>query len=260
MIKPISKFCYPRTNSYHIGDIIQLKCIYRYMPLNSAIKSLENNTIHFGSPMFWKDPFESHFYHPELILPDEINFETALSALCVTSNPHCEAAWRMYTDDPVENPCVCFKIYIGQFRHYIDKFAYTHKLNVYEGKVSYELPEKRLKSIGKPKNHLTDIFFHNFDFEKYINLMLLKRPDFKYEEEIRFLISGVESGKEDLFIPIPWSQCLYSIILPPNATTNQINKIKRALEENYKICLENYSDRKDTIRRIPIEENTLYKL
>ena len=236
------------------------------MPMDAAIASLRNNTIRMCSPSTWKDPFEKHFYEMAQRLGKMTDkpFDTALSALCVTTNPHCEAAWEMYSRKPEDkectelNLCVRFKIYTGQFREYLSKFAREMNYKIFEGKVDYSISERQLRSIGNPQNKLTSGFCEDFDLNKYLNLMLLKRQQFSYENEVRFLCSGPSLGKEEIFIPIPWSQCLYSVQLHSDASDKSRELLRNALEENYRKCLQDYPTRRLTLINVPIIENTLY--
>ena len=191
IIGKIKPFTYPYHNVVGIGDRLMGKVIYKYMPIETALLCLQNNTIRFSFPSKWTDPFEKYFYTANYnnVMPSP-KFDTRLFACCITKNSDCEAAWKMYTNDVDNNPCVQFKIYLGQFRKFAEKFIQDKDATMYEGLVRYDLKDSEILHLYQKKNKYYSSFFSDFNLEKYLNLMLLKRPFYKYEGEVRYLIHG----------------------------------------------------------------------
>ncbi|MDE5882371.1 MAG: hypothetical protein K2H60_11635 [Muribaculaceae bacterium] len=256
IIKELTPFS-KRNNYIGIGQRIRYPFIYKYMPVSTAEICLKNNNVRFSKPSTWKDPFEALFYTANYnsVMPlPPIN--TNLFAYCVTSNPECEAAWQMYQNQERHEPCVRFKIYLGQFRNFIYEYIYP-KGTAYEGKVDYNLTGKKIISLCNPKNKLYTTLFEQFNLKNYLNLLLLKRPFFKYEEEIRFLIQTPYNSVADyIYIPLSWSQCLHSIQLPPDCPDELKIRIKEALKFNLKKCKNDYPQYH--YRGIPIIDNPIY--
>lgn len=252
-----------RKNYFRIGDIIKGIFIYKYMNISTAEACLNHNNVRFSYPSRWKDPFEKLFYtaNYDNVMPNN-KFETSLYAYCVTTNPECEAAWKMYRAEKKENekeednPCVQFKIYIGQFRNFIANYVQGIG-DAFEGKVNYSFNGKKILSLINPKNQDYSKLFKPFSFKNYLNLMLLKRPFYKYEEEIRFMIQLDHVLESEIIdIPMPWSQCLHSIQLPPGCSEINRKRIQKALDNNLNICKREYPQ--FYYRDIPLKKNTLY--
>lgn len=258
-IGSLKHFTYPYHGLIGIGDRLKGKTIYKYMPIETALLCLQNNTLRFSVPTKWTDPFEKYFYTADYsnVMPSH-KFDTKLYACCLTQNCDCEAAWRMYTDNDVKNPCIQFKIYPGQFRRFAEKFVQDKRASLYEGTVSYDLTDSEILHLYQKGNKNYPAFFADFSLEKYLNLMLLKRPFYRYEGEVRYLIHGDKLSFDDdyLDVKIPWSLCLYSVKLPPNCSDELKNKLEIALENNYNLCIKEYPGCYP--QRIPPVENSLY--
>ena len=256
---PFSK----RKNYFRIGDLTKGTFIYKYMSISTAEACLNHNNVRFSNPSNWKDPFEKLFYTANYnnILPTD-KFDTSLYAYCVTTNPECEAAWEMYKkkepDGENDDPCVQFKIYIGQFRNFITDYVKGIG-NAYEGKVDYSFKGQNILSLINPKNQNYSRLFNPFSLKNYLNLMLLKRPFYKYEEEIRFMIQLNSNLKSEIIdIPVAWSHCLHSIQLPPGCTEMNKKRMQEAVENNLNICKKEYPQ--FYYRDIPLKKNTLYDI
>lgn len=258
-IQSVKPYTLPYQNLFGIGARLRKKAIYKYMPIKTALLCLKNNTLRFSDPTSWKDPFEKYFYKADYrnVMRDSI-FDTRLFACCLTQNRDCEAAWKMYTKDADEDPCVQFKIYPGQFRRFAEKDAREKGTCLYEGMVNYELNDSEILHLYQKSNKNYLAFFDDFNLEKYLNLMLLKRPFYKYEGEVRYMIHGGEIcfGDDYIDIKIPWSLSLYSVKLPPNCSDDLKGQLEMALEANYQLCKKDYEGCYP--QWIPSIENSLY--
>ena len=258
-IKKLHKFTYPYRNLFGIGDNLKGKAVYKYMPIETALLCLRYNSIRFSIPTKWDDPFEKYFYTANYgnVMPYQ-KFDTRLYACCLTHNRDCEAAWEMYSKNPDNNPCVQFKIYPGQFRRFAEKYVREKGVDLYEGNVSYKLNDSEILHIYQKSNKNYSYVFADFCLEKYLNLMLLKRPFYSYEGEVRYFIHGEKLSFDNdyLDVIIPWSLCLYSVKLPPNCSDDLKAKLENALESNYQLCVKDF--RGYYPQRIPPIENTLY--
>lgn len=258
-IRNLKTFTHPYHNLKGVGDILKKKVIYKYMPIESALLCLQNDTIRFSIPTKWDDPFEKYFYTADYrnVMPNP-GFDTRLFACCLTQNRDCEAAWKMYTKDPDKNPCVQFKLYPGQFRKFVEKFVRDKGAELYEGLVSYELTDSEILHLYQRNNRNYSAFFTDFSLGKYLNLMLLKRHFYEYEGEVRYFIHGDKLcfDKDYIDVTIPWSLCLYSVQLPPYCSDDLKKEIESALEANYNLCIKEYNGYYP--QRIPPVENSLY--
>lgn len=262
-IRHFTPFSRPKKNLVGIGDRIYSRLIYKYMPFSTALICLENNTIRFTVPSEWPDPFEKLYYQANYknVLQGG-DFRRDFLACCLTIAENCEAAWKIYTNDYENDPCVQFKIGIKQFRKCIDDYANNNKIKVYEGKVSYDLSDSMIYEISKKSNKLYFKFFNDFDMEKYLNLLLLKRKFFAYEDEIRYFAQEEAfSGARFIDFNIPWCYCLKSVTLPPLSDFKKIKQFKQevelALDSNLKLCQEKFEDLK--VMPPSVEMNPLYE-
>ena len=258
-IRKFNHFKYPYHNLIGIGDRVYGKTIYKYMSVKTALACLKNNTIRFSTPDNWSDPFEKYYYTANYtnVMPKNA-FETRLFACCLTQQPDCEAAWKMYTKDAEKDPCLQFKICIGQFRRHVEKFVKDFNGVLYEGPVNYDMNDKEILHLYQRGNTNYPYVFNDFSIEKYLNLMILKRKFYTYEGEIRYMIQGekLDYDTKYLDVTIPWSLCLYSIKLPPNCPENVKSELQDAISENYRLCLERYPGWYP--QKTPQVENSLY--
>ena len=106
-----------------------------------------------------------------------------------------------YNKGGLNSICVEFKLDRNKLREQlfnsVSSIANSHNIfNLYEGCVEY-WDQQRIDNLDKKnvrKNHkripneFYKAFFNDFTFEKYLNLMLLKRNAFLHEQEVRFLL------------------------------------------------------------------------
>ena len=171
---------------------------WKYLDLESALLCLKNGNIRFVEPSRWEDKYEGRFYNADYSnICQKSNEYPFLYACCMTHKPHNEAAWKVYSygKTGLGAHCVQFKINRARFRLELAKNA--DSLNfIAEGNVLYckeaiinDLHKKEIGEKGKKKlNTNYFLFFEDFNFGKYINLLLLKRDYFKHENETRFFL------------------------------------------------------------------------
>lgn len=240
-IEPYKKY----SRIKHIGTYTNCKCLYKYLPLDSFRKCLKGNTILFQQPTKWKDPFEARFYNANYNnIQSKGKFSKKFFACCVTKKSCCEAAWRMYSEDYENNPCIQVCLAIGQVRYFLNQFAVNNNTWIYEGNIKYDLSDKEISTLHLKTNAYHDEFFKDFTLGKYLNLMLLKRQAFEYEDEVRFFIHGgdLQMQNEKILVPIPWSLCMNNIKLLFDINNHQEIRaeIKDILDVNLSLCKQTY--------------------
>ena len=186
-------------NYYTIGNFAAGPSFFKYFPINNAIRSLENDTMAFVEPSRWNDAYERLYYEADYsLVSSDYQSHPRVFATCATTIKYNEPAWRIYSGD--EKVCVQFEIDRARLRYEVLK-SLNNGDSVYEGVVQY--PSKvTIQNIGKSKlinkdgsekenpNH--NLFIHRdgcpFSIVNYLNLLLLKRNDFRHEQETRFFI------------------------------------------------------------------------
>ncbi len=212
------------------------------MDLETAEKCLENGTIRFIEPKSWKDPYEKLFYcaNYKKELGWKKNMPTLL-ATCITPTTSCEAAWKVYTYGESEGKKGLCTQFVFDFEALRKELLANipSGLKMYEGEVTY----RQTSTIKKLRTKKTDLFKRFFsselNIETSLSLMLIKRPAYRYENEIRlFLYTENESyqfGKnnqcEYVDIKIDFAKCLKKIVVDEKATKEQLSIISNLAKE-----------------------------
>ena len=183
-----------------IGSFATGVSYYKYFPIETAVKCLDNETMAFVEPSRWNDAYESLYYEADYSLVSS-NYKNhpRVFATCATNQKYDEPAWRTYSGD--DNICVQFELDRSKFRYALLKAIDVNDA-IYEGTVQYaskyiiESISQKTRTNAKTgvvtNNKLYDEFIAHkglsFSIDNYLNLLLLKRNDFKHEQETRFFI------------------------------------------------------------------------
>lgn len=214
------------------------------MDLETAEKCLENGTIRFIEPKSWKDPYEKLFYcaNYKKELGWKKNMPTLL-ATCITPTTSCEAAWKVYTYGKAEGKKGLCTQFVFDFEALRKELLANipSGFKMYEGEVTY----RQTSTIKKLRTKKTDLFKRFFsselNIETSLSLMLIKRPAYRYENEIRlFLYTENESYQFEennkckyIDIKIDFAKCFKKIVVDDNSKEDQLSIIKdRAKELN----------------------------
>lgn len=250
-IKPYSKTNY----CFYIGAQKLNRIAYKYMDLETAMLCVKNGTIRFAQPDTWADKYEGRFYNAIYSnVTKDRKLTPKLYACCITFTSVSEAAWNTYTYNKsgIGSRCVQFKFDRTKFRKYLDQFA-THnkvaKYDIYEGSVTYDLSDFQIDNLHLKSSDLYPTYFNNFGFNNYINLMLIKRPAFKYEEEHRFFCVPRDQKhmKEHIDIPISWKDVIREIRVDERCSDVEI--------EAFITFCEKYGISKDIIIKLDLHTN-----
>lgn len=231
-------------NNFKLDDFQHL---YKCMPLNRFLSNLKENKLAFVAPDTWNDPYERRFLNVDF---SALNFKPPpFYCMCLSQNFHEneEASWKMYSDN-TNDKAVQLTFYTEELLKLLDEYARKKHYTIFIGKVSYQFTTNELKSLHKEKSKGNALYFpQNFKEENYINLFLLKRPAFGYENEIRIFI--VKKSLEDK------SESILKI--PVNFKENQ-NLLKRIRLSPYPVF--KYNDpRKEIYEKLQTTESSCVK-
>lgn len=135
----------------------------------------------FNNPIRWKDPFEKIMVEGDYT---KLKYQKpATYAACFTKLSNSEAHWRMYTNEKQ----ICVRVEFDM-ENFIGALMLGGVEQFFIGNVSYDLPERSIKAIGSKSKYHKIAIPENFGDKDYIDLLLLKRPAFKWEEETRIVI------------------------------------------------------------------------
>lgn len=211
--------------------------ISKYMSLENALNILEEEELYLANPSVWQDPFESLFIKAEYelnggnkrfndLLPDN----KYLYCTCFTQCFQSDAQWKMYNDHEI---AVMIDFDVKKLFKKLSNF----RNDLYIGKAKYieggwnkvrELDEKTRDAIKNPNdgNHLAAL----------LGLMLRKRINYKYEEEIRLMclrkpaLAKDGSYKSGITVKIPnIKKCITTIRIDPRLGPRTTKAIKEIL-------------------------------
>ncbi|WP_418981829.1 hypothetical protein [Alistipes sp.] len=162
----------------------QTHVLYKYMNVKSAIEFLKTGYFLLSEPSAWSDPYEKRFY-----TADYRNIEGfkphRIYCTCFTQLGSNEAAWRMYgsKDTGIASRTIRFEFQRSALLHALDRGLHSGK--VYLGNASYDYTSKQIDGLHLQKSPFYSKHFSNFSLDKFLNLLLIKRKAFGYEQEVR---------------------------------------------------------------------------
>ncbi len=177
---------YKRIHLLNDTSLAQIDTLYKYMPYDRLISSIEHKELVFVSPETWVDPFERRFWKTDY--KRKYNFiQPEIACMCLTTkfSTNEEAAWKMYTDGKSKSLRISFNV--EQLLGILESYAQTNDCAIYIGKAIYSLERKAIVGLHNKKG---SEFFPEHDFSRahYLTLMCLKRKAFAFENEIRIFI------------------------------------------------------------------------
>ena len=119
--------------------------------------------------------------------------------LSKSSNENEEALWSLRStkkqgqDKKInKDKVIRLTLNIRTLLKQLDKLASKESFRVYVANVNYALKNSEILNLHDIKSPYYNVFFGSdpkqFDISNYLNLLLLKRKSFKYENEIRIII------------------------------------------------------------------------
>lgn len=169
--------------------------VFKYMPLERFVKSVDNKELVFVSPETWYDPFEQLYYGIDCSSRGYSTEDIACMCVSEKSSTNEDACWRVYGGS--NNKTVRLSINHASLMQLLDKYADSEGFEVFIGKVNYAFEKKDIKGLHNVSSpHYNDYFPSIMKVEHYLSLMLLKRSAFKYENEVRiFLVRKIISER-----------------------------------------------------------------
>lgn len=193
-------------NNDQIADFCaENEYIYRFLPLERFLETIQTNKIAFISPRKWNDPFDNFLFRQHV--ENENNFLNKIYVLCFTLNPHSQAYWKTYAQ---EGYCVRLKIRTKVFFDLLMK----NRDKVWLGRMKYLNETKLVEELQQTKG-LKNSLEDNKINELFIKTFLLKRRPFQYEKESRIIIQSNVNETGVKQINIDAKQIIKDIYLDP---------------------------------------------
>ena len=208
------------SNNYGIKKLASNKeYIYRFVPIERLIETLERSKLTFINPRLWKDPFDNFLFRQSL----NNSFLSSIYCLCFTLNPHSEAYWKAYSGSGF---AARLKINFDNFISFLSQKREASWLVKMEYLVESMLVEK-LGSMDGLKSSLLNNYPNNIFLEAFH----YKRIPFKYEEEIRFLVKGNKTKGNFKSYKISINEIIEEIRLDPRMGKYQELALKEYLKK-----------------------------
>lgn len=214
-------------------EFLSKKVLHRYMPLEYALKMLNEKALWFANPQIWKDPFEKRFITAKFksgAKEQDFPWKDKVFCYCSTQTYTSEAYWNTYSRGQVG---IEFMINRQVLLNELGKIS--KDLDVYIGRVEYMLTKNIKKSLSSIP--FDPPIPSNFDNEMCARLLLLKRIAFAYEDEVRILIVAKDKSKNKDGIKIQYSckntDLIQSITLAPSLEENTTKLFKDVFENKY---------------------------
>lgn len=176
------------------SEFFSKKLLFKYMPLESALTMMKEKYLWLCNPVIWKDPFEKRFIEAKYFdgkNEAEFPLKGRVFCTCFTQTTTSEAHWANYSNGKLG---VSFRLRRTALLDILNK--HYDEFDIYIGKVNY------LKTASiKKKLHEIDIIKEISPLKItsrniQIQLLLLKRVAFSYEDEIRVLAIKKQKTKE----------------------------------------------------------------
>ena len=240
-------------------DPQKIKSLYKYIPLNRFLKNLEDNELVLVSPKTWRDPYEKKYWLADY---SALSFTRPnIYCMCLTQNcrKNEDAAWNLYTYNKNEK-IIQIEYYTSKLLDKLSKDASIKK--IYIGNAIYDFTSPEINNLYKngKKGHFQ--FFNEFNEEKFINLLRVKRKSYAFENEVRlFVETKCSNGSEETVIikNVNLSAIIKSVRLAPfypfdlNDCRNAVYKQLQKTESN---CIKMELSKR--LPKIKIHQSFLY--
>lgn len=214
-------------------EFLSSKLLYKHLPLENALRTLEDKSLWFANPTTWRDPFEKRFLDAKYIRGGkDVNFtwKGKVFCACFTQTMISEAYWNTYTKGDIG---VEFRINRSTLLKELEKNDGLYK--IYIGKVEYMKTDDIKKglsaipfnpSVNEPMN--SDVFA--------ARLFLLKRIAYTYEDEIRIILVKKDATKENgigIHYECSNTDLIRRIVLDPTLESYTYKMLKGLFEDKY---------------------------
>jgi hypothetical protein len=209
------------------------KKIYRIISLSRLEELFETRRNVLVKPHKWEDPFENFILRSKVKLPTgeiiEYNFHNWLYGQCWSFHKASDAMWRIYSpkSDGVRIRTTLKKLAESFFQSQKTK----HEFKCAIGKVLY-LKEKELKDYAN--NTFDD---YGITLKNLFSGLLVKRPAFKHENEVRLLYCSIDDNEpnSDIFSYVIEPHSLITqIMIDPRLDQKKANSLKNHIKNKTK--------------------------
>lgn len=235
--------------------------VYKYLDIEAFIKTLKTGFM-FKEPSSWPDPYEKVFYEAKYNGIDSADTPNPLYACCFTTGDETDASWKQYANNTgLGSKCVRICLNFNNLLACWNKYAEKHNCKIYIGAVSYEYKEQDIDQFYEKGTKWNSFWFTKFSLKNYLSLLLVKRPAYYTEKELRVFVVPESRKRKNkkIFVKqkMTWNNLLKEVLLSPDATDEELELIKWICKENGINCPVNRSALKEkhpTIEISPVKK------
>lgn len=217
----------PRQNYINLSDSDLDIPVYRIMPIERLLQTLENRQLVLVRPCKWEDPFENIFLSA-LLTTDEgmtgsFGFRDSVYGQCWTFEKETDAMWRIYSPKKQGIKVTTTPRKLLEALQAATKEFW--ELSCFIGRVQYQNEDTLL-------NTLQNIDWQNPDGSGIAKSLLYKRDEFTHEREIRLIYSAPDStSNSDIhaFGIIP-NELIEELVLDPRMDTELVKAFTLAIK------------------------------
>ena len=225
---------YRRSNSNVVtAEKLSYSKLFKYMPLDTFILSLNNKSLRFVEPIIWCDQYEQKFYRANYHFPNAEQSAPKVYATCFTRKQNSNAAWKVYSHGTgIGMYCVQLELDVAKLREQL----HLSMFKIFEKRVKYET-EFVICNIHKPQFSLYKQYFSPFNFEHFLDLLSLKRDAYDFEDEIRIFAKPEPSEKRNTKgengeyhdFSISWSEVISKIRVDKKCSLAELHSLQISL-------------------------------
>lgn len=224
---------------------VRRRFVYRIIPISRLFEIFEREQNVLVKPKMWEDPFENFILQSAVRLPNgelaTLHARDQIYGQCWTLHNASDAMWRIYSRD---TGAVRIRTTIqGLAESLAHSCGHSSYIEAFIGKVKY-LPSRRLIQHAKAAFQTPTIPYSRM----YAQTLLVKRPAFAHEREVRLLYFCSDPSRID--------EDTYSYKVNPHTFIDQI-MIDPRLEEKAAYALRD-EIRARTAFAGPIKRSLLY--
>lgn len=118
--------------------------LFKYIPLERFVQSVDSNELVFVSPIIWNDPFEQFFLNIDLSKRGYPKEDIACMCVSEKSSKNEDACWRVYGES---KKAVRVSIKYDELFRLLEDYSSANECEVYVGKVVYSLRRKEIEEL-----------------------------------------------------------------------------------------------------------------
>lgn len=213
-----------------------VESIFKYLDIEAFIKTLKTGFL-FKEPSLWPDSYEKLFYDAKYHGIDRLDTPNPLYACCFTTGEETDASWKQYADNSgLGSKCIRLRLNFNNYFDELNKYAEKHNCKIYVGAVSYEYKEQDIDLFYEKGTKWNSFWFTKFSLKNYLSLLLVKRPAYYTEKELRVFVvpDNIKRKNKKLFVKrnMKWDKIITEVLLSPDTTEEELMFVKWNCEKN----------------------------